>query len=117
LKLAVTPITEFKGYFSFMSHIEPQIVFVNGLEATTNAYAESIVWLHQIHIDAKYLNDWHLLDIIKHEKKHHYYLWKAAETEGLKRLSIILWNNVWDFYDCIRLQLNWFFKKEKRGKN
>jgi len=94
-----------------MSQVEPRIVFVENLEATMNSQAESLVWLHEIHIDQKYREDWRLPDMMKHERHHHYLLWKGAENKGLKRQGYFLFNNLWDFYDCLRLQLKWTGQK------
>lgn len=87
---------------------EPTIRFVENLEALTLCKAFSLVWINEIHIDKKYEKASCLNDLINHEKYHHRILWKRYYTRRKwKRILLILYNNVWDCFDVLYLELKW----------
>jgi len=76
-----------------------------------------LFWIDEIHIDEKWKDHQILPDIIKHEKKHYEFYQKMINSKT--KISKIYWyirNELFDIYDCIRLDLKLLYFKLLRLK-
>ena len=91
---------------------ETKIVFVDGLEFV-NAYGMALPWVNEIHITKEFEKKPFLNDIITHEKKHFNFYYKCKSSSGFKRFFIVQHNNIWNYYDSVRLLWKWrkYFKQ------
>jgi hypothetical protein len=99
-----------------MNEPEPTIRFFKDLELKTCGTAGiAIAYANEIHIDEKYRNRPKLLArLIEHEKRHFYYSNQITpQTSIWRKYWIILNNNIWDYFDCIKMQ--WLYFKIQHG--
>lgn len=86
---------------------KPKIIFVKNLNFYNDAIC--LYWIGEIHIDESLKNSPILDDIIKHELKHYYLIKKAIalkeQGKDFKVFLFTLYNNLWDFYDSIRIDV------------
>jgi len=97
---------------------EPKIIFVKNLHYSN--YAICLYWIDEIHIDEGLKNSPILNDIIRHELKHYYTIKRliVMREQGkiLKPLFLAFYNNLWDIWDSIRIELKWMVLKCKNKK-
>ena len=99
-----------------MSTDNPPIKFYENLHLFANAIC--LFWIPEIHIDARFKNHPLLPDIIRHELTHYRLIKKAIEEQSFwKRVFWLLYNDIWDFIDCFRLEIKryWLAYKRWRG--
>ncbi|RLE45154.1 hypothetical protein DRJ16_00270 [Candidatus Woesearchaeota archaeon] len=90
------------------SEDKPKIRFVKNLHYHANAIC--LYWIDEIHIDEKFKDHPLLSDIIKHELKHYIILKKIINEKSLlKKMLWGLYNDFWDFYDCFRLTIKYYW--------
>ena len=83
---------------------KPKIKFVKNLRLYANAIY--LYWINEIHIDETFKDSPILDDIIKHEMKHYQIVQKILKTKSkFKRILLLLYNNIFDFIDCVKLDL------------
>jgi len=82
----------------------PKILFYDGLEIT-GLRAICLFWCDEIHISKKYQKHPLLPDIIQHELKHYRLAKEIQKANFWRALILSLYNNLWDLYDCLRLDI------------
>jgi hypothetical protein len=87
----------------------PTVKFFPDLAKLSGIGGICLPWIHEIHIDAKYQDTEKGKMIIEHEIKHYRLAWKRFNEKGkLRRTLILLYNNLWDFFDVYLIELkNW----------
>ncbi|MEM3592172.1 MAG: hypothetical protein QW702_08785 [Candidatus Bathyarchaeia archaeon] len=95
---------------------EPKIKFVKDMHYSHEAIC--LYWIDEIHVDESLKNSPILNDIIRHEIKHYHIIKKliALHKEGklLKAVALALYNNLWDIWDSIRIELKEMVLKCKK---
>ena len=90
----------------------PTVKFIPNLEKLVGMSGICLPWIHEIHIDAKYQNTPMGDMIIEHEMKHYILAWKRYNEKGkLRKMMLLLYNNLWDFYDIYRIELKSWLRR------
>lgn len=83
--------------------------FVEGLRKGYGANAFCCAWIDEIHVDVTLKDHPALDDMIKHEKKHYRFFQRIMATNSsVKAYLLMVWNNVWDFFDVIRIHFKYY---------
>jgi len=64
-----------------------------------------LFWCDEIHISKKYENHPILNDLIRHELKHYRLAKEIQKANFWRALILSLYNNLWDFYDNIKMEI------------
>ena len=71
-----------------------------------------LYWIDEVHVDEKYRNSPILLDLLRHETKHYRLIKEIIRLKKERKISsflksrlLIIYNNLWDIADCIRMEL------------
>ena len=71
-----------------------------------------LYWVDEIHIDVKYRDSPILMDLLRHETKHYRLIKEIIRLKKERKISsylksrlLIIYNNLWDIVDCIRMEL------------
>ena len=93
--------------------------FVKDLKLCANALC--LYWIDEIHIDESLKDSPILDDIITHELKHYFLIQKILKARKektiksvFKSMALMFFNNLWDLYDCLRIELKYYIIKLKR---
>ena len=87
------------------------VKFVPDLEKLSGMSGICFPWVHEIHIDAKYENTEMGKMIIAHEMKHYRLAWQRYnEKHKLRRTLLLFYNNLWDTFDVMRIELKTLFR-------
>ena len=62
-----------------------------------------LYWIKEIHIDKQHEGKPWVEDIIRHERKHYYFIDKALHGHPWVSTFWIILNNIWDFFDVLRI--------------
>lgn len=84
---------------------EPKIKYYDDMENLMGLKGSALVYLNEIHIDSKFRGTEEGEQIIIHEKKHIERLRRI--DEGKNRTLLFFKDSLWDFLDCIRLDLKY----------
>ena len=83
---------------------KPKIKFVKNLHYHSDAIC--LFWIDEIHIDEKFKDHPLLDDIIKHELTHYRIIKQIINEKSiLKKILLSLYNDIFDFIDCFRLEI------------
>ena len=88
---------------------EPTVRIFNNMEKLTGNKGYAIPYANEIHLDSKYANTEFGEAILKHERKHIEKLTKILE--GKNRYITMIENNLWDFFDVMKIS----FKHERKN--
>jgi len=84
----------------------PTVKFVPNLEQFFGIRGMCIPWIHEIHVDERYRDTKRGSMIIQHELKHYHLAWKYCnENRKLRRAAILVYNNLWDTFDVVRIEV------------
>jgi hypothetical protein len=90
----------------------PIVKFIPDMEKLAGISGIALPWIHEIHIDAKYQNTEMGQSIIEHEMKHYRLAWKRFNEKGkLRKMMLFFYNNLWDFFDIIRIELESWLRR------
>jgi len=83
---------------------ELKIYFVADLKYVSKGIC--LYWINEVHIDETVKSDPLLEDILRHEVRHYAIITKALrQSSELKKGLLLLYNNIWNFFDCLRITL------------
>jgi hypothetical protein len=90
----------------------PVVKFISNLEQLAGISGIALPWIYEIHIDAKYQNTPMGKMIIAHEMKHYHLAWRRFNEKGkLRKMMLLFYNNLWDTFDVIRIQLKSWLRR------
>jgi hypothetical protein len=88
------------------------VKFFENMEELTGVLAECIVWIPEIHVDAKYEHSLKLAEILRHERRHYDLLIQLLSEKSVwRRCKLRLVNNLWDFCSSVKFFGKWFLVK------
>jgi len=82
-----------------------KIRFVKNL-GVVSYEAVCVWWVDEIHVDEKLRDSPYLMEILNHEMKHYRIMQRVIREKSWWKRELLLWYNVlWDWYDCLRMDL------------
>jgi len=100
-------------------HHAVKIRFVKNLDIV-GYEAVCLWWADEIHVDEKLRDSPHFMEILNHEMKHYRIMQRVIRERSWWKRELLLWyNELWDWYDNIRMDIVRFLAKlkEKKGND